>query len=178
MRESGHGQHHLSRRSGLPGIIRRRLQREGPADDLNVETFPTWIHLLPPRSNLQCPPCAWRNLQCLWRLWPSCPHLVYPCLHCARHLRSPSLSFTKKPISLRARSLDSFCVSDINERTVPVAEGEEGGPAAGGGGGGDEADVERFVFSWRVPLSAVKLASEGLKGRTRLLSLAPSWVEC
>ncbi len=59
-----------------------------------------------------------------------------------------------------------------------MAEGEEGGPAAGGGGGGDEADVERFVFSWRVPLSAVKLASEGLKGRTRLLSLAPSWVEC
>lgn len=69
------------------------------------------------------------------------------------------------PTSLRALSLDSFCRSDIDERTVP---------AAGGGGGGGDGGVEtgQFVFSRRVgdlgcrPLSAVNSASEGLKGRT------------
>ena len=86
------------------------------------------------------------------------------------------------PISLRAPSSDSFCVSNIDERTASAAGGgddssEEGG--GDGGGGGGAAELGQLVVSRRVghlgcrPLSAVKSASEGLKSRTQVLSLVP-----
>ena len=80
---------------------------------------------------------------------------------------------------LRAPSLDSVCVSDVDERTVSVGRGGGGG---GGGGGGSE--MRGFVFSRRVGVLklglklAVKSASEGWKRRTQLLDLAPRSVDC
>ena len=71
---------------------------------------------------------AARSLSCL------CPSLV--CLSTISAFSFP-LSEELSPISLRAPSLDSVCVSD-SERTISAASGDDGGGRRGGGGGASE----------------------------------------
>jgi len=64
------------------------------------------------------------------------------------------LSDEPGPISLRASSLDSNCVSDIDERTISAAGGGDGGRGGGGGeegggGGGGASERGLCAFSKR-----------------------------